>query len=117
MTPTEKSIRLLKARGYPVVERVEHWNSFAKCRQDLFGFADLLAVISLVQSRLGDIPGQMVLVQTTTSANFSARRKKILASKKAKIWLQAGGQIEIHGWKKGTAKDPRIEYITLEMFS
>ena len=107
MTPFQKSVRLLKARNYPIIERVEHWNAWAKCRQDLFGFADLLCVG----------PAGFLLVQTTTALNISARRKKILASGKAKIWVRARGGIEIHGWRKGDCKDPRIEYITLEMFS
>ena len=101
MTPTEKSIRLLKSRGYPIIERVEHWNAWAKCRQDLFGFADILCVG----------PAGFLLVQTTTAPNVSARRKKIAGSAKAKIWLQTGGRIEIHGWRKGDCKDPHIESI------
>lgn len=105
MTPTEKSIRLLKSRGYQVVERVEHWNSFAKCRQDLFGFADLIAVGT-----------NILLIQTTSYENFSARKKKILASTKAPVWLRARGTIELHSWKKGDCKNPRIEFFNLGGF-
>lgn len=112
MTPFQKSVRLLKANGYSIVERVEHWNSWAKCRQDLFGFADLLCVQPFANS-LGLRGGEFLLVQTTTAENVSSRRKKILASSKAKIWCRAGGRIVIHGWRKGDCKDPRIESVTV----
>ncbi len=112
MTPFQKSVRLLKARGYEIVERVEHWNSWAQCRQDLFGFADLLCVDASPWN-LGEQRGRFLLIQTTSRDNFSARKKKILSSQRARIWLKAGGRIEIHGWRKGDCKSPRIESVNL----
>jgi hypothetical protein len=97
MTPTQKSLRLLRARG-GLVEKVEHWNSFARRRQDLFGFGDILHVT-------GDV---VTIVQTTSLSNMSARLKKIRDSQAAVMWLESPHRsIEVHGWKKG-GRDPRI---------
>ena len=42
-SPTQLSLKKLREEGY-IVAVVEHWNSFARIRQDLFGFIDLLAL-------------------------------------------------------------------------
>lgn len=70
---------------------VEHWNPFARRRIDLLGFGDLLCV------SLGFPP---LIVQTTSGANLAARRTKILAEPRAKMWLSGGGRIAVHGWRK-----------------
>ena len=56
MTPTQRSLKYLREQGYTVAI-VERWNAFAKIRQDLFGFIDLLAIK----------PGETLAVQTTAS--------------------------------------------------
>jgi hypothetical protein len=38
-SPTQLSLKKLREEGYTVAV-VEHWNSFARIRQDLFGFID-----------------------------------------------------------------------------
>lgn len=89
MTPTTETIKKLKRDGYTVAI-VEKWNAFAKIRQDLFGFIDVLAI------RKGEILG----IQTTSRANVNARIKKSLASPHLKTWLLAGGRFEVWGWSK-----------------
>ena len=42
-SPTQLSLKLMKERGY-LCQIVERWNAFAKIRQDLFGFVDVLCV-------------------------------------------------------------------------
>jgi hypothetical protein len=71
---------------------VEHWNAHAGVRQDCFGFGDILAY--------GREKGvlNIMLVQTTTAANFLARKAKILASPHFKGWTGAGGRVVVHGW-------------------
>ena len=97
LNPTQKSLKLLRARG-GLVEKVEHWNSFAGCRQDLFGFGDIVHVAA----------NEITLVQTTSAAHVGARLKKIAASAAADLWLVSPHRsIEIHGWKKGSMT-PRI---------
>lgn len=90
-TPTTRSLRLLRKQGW-MVGVVEKWNPHVKIRQDLFGFADLLAVDAVGK--------QFVLVQTTSAANFSSRMKKVRESEDAATWLSAGGKIAVHGWQK-----------------
>ena len=93
MSPVEKSLKLLRKQGYTVAI-TERWNPFAKVRQDLFGFCDLLAIA----------PGEILAIQTTTRTNLSARRKKIAAEERSRKWLEAGGRIQLHGWNKGQVK-------------
>jgi hypothetical protein len=112
-TPTQRSLSLLRKEGFTVAV-VEHWNMFAKIRQDLFGFADLLAF------RVGQ-PGSM-LVQTTTASNASARRAKIHKNVTALEWLMAGNWIRLDKWAERGARGKRktwtaeSEYITIDSF-
>lgn len=107
VSPTKNSLKLLRKLGY-MVAVTEHWNQFARIRQDLFGFADLLAV---------DVDNKRTIaVQTTSAANFSARRKKITENENAAAWLAAGNSIVIHGWKKNKSNrwECREETLTIE---
>src|SRR3990170_3605571 len=90
MTPTQRSLAYLRRAGWTVAI-VEHYNSWVKIRQDLFGFADLLAF------KPGEAP---LLVQTTSGTNVSARLQKIRQNKIAALWLEAGFLIHVHGWAK-----------------
>ena len=87
-SPTQRSLALLRRQGYRVAI-TEHWNSFIKRRQDLFGFIDLLCVSEA-----------MLAIQTTTGANVSARVAKILGLPAAREWVEAGHRIVVHGWAK-----------------
>lgn len=91
MTPTQRSIAYLKAEGYTVAI-VEHWNHFARIRQDLFGFIDLLAIRK----------GETLAVQVTASG-VSARLKKIMDHPNLPVVRDCGWKIEIHGWRKSAA--------------
>jgi len=82
-----------------MVAVTENWNQFARIRQDLWGFADLIWCRPDKQ--------EIGLVQTTTAANQSARMHKILALPAAKGWLESGGEIQVHGWRKGGARGAR----------
>jgi len=90
-SPTQRSLKLLRDAGYQVAI-LEHWNGFIKRRQDLWNFGDLLAVKA---SQNGSI-----IVQTTSTANMSARVNKIRDIAEAQVWLAAGNQIIVHGWAK-----------------
>lgn len=93
MSPTARTIKLLKEMGY-ATDIVEHWNPFSKTRHDLFNFADILALS----------PYKLIAIQCTSGSNHSARRKKILASPLAKMWLQAGNEIALWSWSKQKVK-------------
>lgn len=88
-SPTQRSLKLMRDDGY-LCAITEHWNHFAKIRQDLFGFIDILAISSW----------EIVGIQTTSYSNMSARAKKILAHTNFPAVRASGMHIVVHGWKK-----------------
>jgi hypothetical protein len=93
ISPTQLSLKKLREEGYTVAV-VEHWNAFARIRQDLFGFIDLLA-----------LKGKEVLaVQTTTTTNMNARIKKIADHENVGVVRDAGWTIHVHGWSQNDKK-------------
>lgn len=96
-SPTQRTLKWLREDGFKV-GITEKWNPHAKIRQDLFGFIDLVAVKS----------GHGILgVQTTSGANHSTRRQKILESEEAHLWLACGGHIAVVSWAKQGARGKR----------
>lgn len=98
MTPTARSLKLLREQGHHA-EVVEKWNAHTKQRKDLFGFGDILAI------KNDGEPG-VVIVQTTSSGNMAARIDKIKAEPLAQAWLRSSphNRIEVHGWGKYKVK-------------
>lgn len=88
-SPTQRSLKLLREQGYRVAV-VEHWNQFARIRQDLFGCIDLLALRD----------GVTLAVQTTTSEHYAERVAKVRAADAYPDMVAAGWQIVVHGWVK-----------------
>ena len=88
-SPQARAIQRLKADGW-MVATVEHWNPFARIRQDLFGIGDLLAVRG----------SETALVQVTSRSNVHARAAKIAASEAAPRLRDAGWLIWIWGYGK-----------------
>ena len=85
---------------------VEHWNAFARIRQDCFGFGDILCYGVARESTGESGRVGIALVQTTTDHNFEARYRKIAASPHFKPWKRAGGRVFLHGWgKKGLREE------------
>jgi len=87
-SPTQRSLEYLRDQGY-LCAIVEHWNPFARIRQDLWGWADILAIRK----------DEVLAVQVTASA-VSERIKKIEASETLPKVRDAGIRIEVHGWRK-----------------
>ena len=87
-SPTQRSLALLRRQGYRVAI-TEHWNSFVKRRQDLYGFIDVLAIAP-----------SMLAIQTTSADHVSHRVEKILDLPAAREWIEAGHRIIVHGWAK-----------------
>ena len=88
-SPTERTLKLLRAEGWTAAV-TERWNPHARVRQDLFGFADLLAI------RVGET----LAVQTCAAASHAARWDKILSEPRAALWLAAGNGIELISWAR-----------------
>jgi hypothetical protein len=91
-SPTQRTMAAIRELpGYELVQIVEHFNPWGKCRQDLFGFIDVLAIIN----------GKTVGIQVT-AGGVSARIEKIKTecADACKKLLNAGWAIEVHGWRK-----------------
>ena len=86
-SPVARSLAHLRAAGF-WVDTVEHWNSFAKVRRDLWGVGDLLAFDAR----------QTLLVQCTTAENLAAREKKVRKWAGLADWLVGGRRFLLHGW-------------------
>jgi hypothetical protein len=98
MSPTQRSLRRLRAAGYTAAV-VERWNPGARVRVDLFGFIDIVAIYAGKTGVVG--------VQSTTTDNQSKRLAKIASepvATKARAWLLCGNTIIVEGWSK---KGPR----------
>lgn len=90
MSPTQRSLAKLRADGY-TCQVVEHWNPHVRRRQDLFGFADIVAIKPSVRG---------VLFVQTTSASGSSRVAKLRGIAAVGIALAAGNAVVVHGWAK-----------------
>src|SRR4051812_9124379 len=89
-TPTQRSKAKLQSEGF-LVAITEHWNSFVRRRQDMFGFVDLLAI-------RGDVT---IAVQTTSGAHVAERIAKIRSLQASLLWLDSPNRkIMVHGWAK-----------------
>ena len=88
-SPTQRSLEYLREQGYHP-EVVEKYNSFTKRKNDLWGFADILAIKR----------DEVLAVQTTSGANVASRIKKIMASDLLPKVREAGVRIVVHGWTK-----------------
>lgn len=96
MSPTERTLRYLRKLGYTATV-TERWNAFAKIRQDLFGFVDVLAVK----------PGETLGVQCTSADHVAHRVAKIAEHENTPRLREAGWTLHVHGWAKGKP-DPRV---------
>jgi len=88
---TSRSIDYMASRGY-LAENVEHFHVTGR-KSDLFGFADLLCL-----SLKGN---PHVLVQVTTTGNWTARKKKIVNNINAALLVtQSNFEVWVMHWKQ-----------------
>lgn len=90
-SPTQRTLARLREIGY-IAQVVEHWNPYGKCRVDLFGCIDIVAVHKHMNEVLG--------IQTTTGTNHARRRAKALASPALPRWIAGGARFEIWSWTR-----------------
>ena len=90
-SPTTRTLKQLRKFG-AIADVAEHWNPHAMRRKDLFGFVDIVAVHET----------SIIAVQCTAYSGISARVNKIVeeCAEPATAWLNAGGRIEVWGWRK-----------------
>jgi hypothetical protein len=136
MTPQRRTRDNLTARGY-LVGTVEKKKKFpdkkrGPCKlcghqpmieisSDLWEVFDIVALRPVLEEyRLMEPNSSIVFVQTTTRANHSTRRNKILASMEAKLVLLSGARILIQSWRQEAGQGSRWqcfdEWITLDMY-
>ncbi len=89
MSPTQRTLALLRKRGYRAAV-VEKWNAHARIRQDLFGVVDVLAIKD----------GETLAVQATSASNVASRVEKIAISEATPDIRAAGWSFHVHGWRK-----------------
>jgi hypothetical protein len=107
--PTTKlSTRHLRREGWTVDVCQRYIHQIQKSK-DLFGFLDIVAV----RSNIGGVLG----IQTTVESKINARLDKILSIPAARVWLAAGNDIQIHGWRKRAGKwAVKVKTVTLAHF-
>ena len=89
VSPMSLSLDRLISNGYTPF-KTEHWNAFARIRQDLAGFIDILALRK----------GEVLAVQCTSWNNVSSRVKKIAEHENTPVVRDANIRIVVWGWKK-----------------
>jgi hypothetical protein len=91
-SPTQHSLKLMRDRGYPLVQVVEKWIAPARKRVDLFGIIDIVCV--------GEEFGDTVGVQCTSDDHVSEHVRKVTDSPALPFLRKAGWRIVVQGWKK-----------------
>lgn len=99
-SPTQRSKAHAESLGYQVAI-VEKWNQWAKVRQDLFGFVDLLCL------KEGNV---LLAIQATSTGNMPSRIKKIKSLPASWKWITTGNRLEVWGWAKRGKKGQRKKY-------
>lgn len=89
VSPTQRTLAYYKDLGYTCAI-TEHWNQWARIRQDLFGFCDVVAIRE----------GETVCVQACAGASVAARVSKIEKHPNYPIVKSAGWKITVIGWRK-----------------
>lgn len=88
-SPMALSLDKMRADGY-LPWKTETWNSFARIRQDLWGWCDAIGV-----GREG-----VIAVQATSWDHVSERVKKIANSETIGPVREAGVKVVVWGWRK-----------------
>ena len=91
-SPTQRTMAWLRANGCELVQIVETYNPWGRCKNDLFGFIDVLAVLG----------GRTTAIQVTSGDHVAERFQKIAGQYPdvARTLMGAGWSIEVHGWRK-----------------
>ncbi len=120
VSPTALTLAECRRRGWEAGVVEKPWNPHTKRTLDLFGVIDLIAIVPAVVTPwehvagLGDVPGEykpgaILAIQTTggNSGNHASRRTKILAEPRARLWVEAGGRLELWSWRQPGGKGSR----------
>lgn len=89
MTPTQRSLKYVRGLGWEA-QVVEHFNTFAGVRVDLWGCIDILCLLP----NHGGVTG----IQTCRTDDMSTRIHKIDASATMLRFVRAGNRLLVIGW-------------------
>src|SRR5258708_34076306 len=87
ISPTQRSLKHLREAGY-LCQVTEHWNQWARVRQDLFGFIDILAIRD----------GEILAVQACIRSDVSTRAAKIDNHHNVGAARKAGIRTHVRAW-------------------
>lgn len=99
-SPTQRSKAYAESLGYQVAI-VERWNQWAKVRQDLYGFIDLLCLKE---------GACLIAIQATSTGNMNSRIAKIKTLPASWKWITSGNRLEVWGWALRGKKGKRKKY-------
>ena len=117
---TQMTLQFLRKEGF-TVDIVERWNEYSGCRNDMFGFGDIIALDSSSH--------RIIAVQSTGPNGHAEHKRKIQSEPRANDWLLAGGEILLISWRKlcllkkdgrkGKTRTwcARVESITIDMLT
>lgn len=91
MSPTARSLKLLRDRGY-LAEVVEKTIPKTFIKKDLWGCVDIIGIA---------VTGHIICVQATgdSGGNVAARVRKCRESEVFSMVKAGGHRFEVHGWK------------------
>ena len=81
-SPLQRSMSWWREAGY-LVAKTETWNPHAHKRQDLFGFADMLAIGH----------DQIIAVQVCGAGTIPAHQEKMADNRADWLWMDCGGDV------------------------
>jgi hypothetical protein len=107
---TQRSLKELRKRGWQCAI-VEKWlpprgKMKFGIRQDLWGFADILACKPDTHS--------FALIQTFPMARWKDHAEKLAAIPELQVWKQTGGVVLMHGWRFGGPRGQKKQWILKE---
>ena len=100
MTPTAKSLKLLRELGYWAEDVTAYYHPksapFPR-KKDVLGFMDIIAMKDK----------ELLAVNATDSTNVAHHIRKFQGNGHLTAWLATGSHFCIHGWPKDAEKDMR----------
>ena len=106
MSPTERTLKLLRERGWAYA-KCEYFNPWVKIRQDLFGLFDYIA--------LDDKQG-VCGVQISSYGDIKKHIVKMEANPILKEWVKRGNRALVIGWRETTDEAGKKIFVPREVY-
>ena len=107
-SPTARTLDECRRLGWEAGV-VECHNTFSNKKRDLFGCIDVVALtgemtLTPYNDYMVVMDGAILGIQATSASNHAARVTKAKAEPRLKLWLEAGGRMEVWSWRKHAKK-------------